>query len=103
MNVAAYQGFRRQAVPAQVAQQLQTTTIPAPTRGLILNENESFMQPGGALVLDNWKPTMRGSAIRGGCKTWTHLTETTSVISMFQYISGANLHRMFAGNATKLY
>jgi hypothetical protein len=102
MNVAAYQGFRRQAVPAQVAQQLQTVTLPAPTRGLILNENESFMQPGGALQLDNWMPTMKGIRLRGGTKTWAQLPETTPVISMFNYISGSQ-YRMFAGNATKLY
>jgi hypothetical protein len=103
MNQATYRGFRRAAVPPQVAQQLQTVTLPAPTRGLVLNENESFMQPGGAIVLDNWKPTMKGLAIRGGSKTWASLPETTSVISMFQYISGINTQFMFAGNATKLY
>ena len=102
MNVAAYQGFKRQAVPAQVAQQLQTVTLPAPTRGLILNENDSFMQPGGALVLDNWVPTMKGLKLRGGTKTWATLPETTPVISMFNFISG-NQQRMYAGNATKLY
>jgi hypothetical protein len=102
MNVAAYQGFRRQAVPAQVAQQLQTVTLPAPTRGLILNENESFMQPGGALVLDNWLPTTKSIKLRGGTKTWAQLPETTPVISMFNFISG-NQQRMYAGNATKLY
>jgi hypothetical protein len=102
MNQATYQNFRRSAVPPQVAQQLQTITIPAPTRGLVLNENESFMQPGGALVLDNWKPTMKGLAVRGGSKNWTQLPETTPVVSMFSYISG-NTHKMFAGNATKLY
>jgi len=103
MNQATYRDFRRAAVPPQVAQQLQTVTLPAPTRGLVLNENESFMQPGGAIVLDNWKPTMKGLAIRGGSKTWASLPETTSVISMFQYISGINNQFMFAGNATKLY
>jgi len=103
MNMASYQGFKRTAVPSQVAQQLQTITIPAPTRGLVLNENESFMQPGGALVLDNWRPTMKGLAIRAGCVNWATLPETTPVISMFQYISGINNQFMFAGNATKLY
>ena len=102
MNQATYAGFRRQAVPAQVAQQLQTTTIPAPTRGLILNENESFMQPGGALVMDNWMPTMKSAKLRGGTLTWSTLPEATPVISMFNFISGTQ-QRMYAGNATKLY
>jgi hypothetical protein len=100
--VTAYAKFRRMPVPQQVAQQLQVTTLPAPTRGLILNENESFMQPGGALVLDNWKPTMKGIALRGGCTRWCTLPETTPVISMFQFISGNN-QKIFAGNAAKLY
>ena len=102
MIQVAYSAFQRQAVPPQAAQRLQTVTLPAPTRGLILNENESFIQPGAALVLDNWKPTMKGIALRGGCQQWAALPETTPVVSMFQYISG-NVQKMFAGNATKLY
>ena len=82
--------------------QQETVTFPAPTRGLILNENESYMQPGGAVVLDNWKPTMKGAALRGGCALWATLPETTPIISGFSYASGIN-HQMFVGNATKLY
>ena len=63
--MSMHQFFKRVAVQPQVAQQLRTITLPAPTRGLILNENESFMQPGAAIVLDNWKPTMKGCALRG--------------------------------------
>ena len=100
--MSLHQAFRRSPVPAQVAQNLQTITLPAPTRGLVLNENESFIQPGAALVLDNWKPTMKGLALRGGCSRWSVLPETTPVVSMFQFISGNN-QKMFAGNATKLY
>ena len=100
--MSMHQLFRRTPVQPQAAQRLQTVTLPAPTRGLILNENESFIQPGAALVLDNWKPTMKGIALRGGCTQWAALPETTPVVSMFQYISG-NVQNMFAGNATKLY
>jgi hypothetical protein len=100
--MSMHQFFKRKAVDPQVAQQLRTITIPAPTRGLIMSENDSFIQPGAALVLDNWKPTMKGLALRGGCEKWSQLPETTSVISMFQYIT-ANVQRLFAGNATKLY
>jgi hypothetical protein len=111
---AAYNNFRRMPVPQQVAQQLQVTTLPAPTRGLILNENESFMQPGGALQLDNWFPTMKGIALRGGCTRWCDLHALDAVVppvpsalrqpvvSMFQYISG-NVQRIFAGQTTKLF
>ena len=100
--MSIHQAFRRSAVQPQAAQQLRTITIPAPTRGLVLNENESFMQPGAALVLDNWAPTMKGIKLRGGCTQWATLPEATPVISMFQYISGNN-QRMYAGNLNKLY
>ena len=100
--MSQHQFFRRQPVPPQAAQQLQTITFPAPTRGIVQNENESYMQPGAAVVCDNWKPTMKGVSLRGGCDRWAELPETTPVISAFEYASGVN-HKMFAANATKLY
>jgi hypothetical protein len=100
--MTAYAKFKRQPLPSQLQQQMQTTTIPAPTRGIIMNENEAFMQPGGAIVCDNWAPTMRGVKLRGGCVRWATLPENTPVISGFEFISGNN-QRIFAGNATKLY
>jgi hypothetical protein len=89
-------------VPPEVSQQLQTITLPAPTRGIILNENEAFMQPGSSIICDNWAPTMRGVKLRGGCALWATLPETTPVISAFKFASGNN-QRMYVGNATKLY
>ena len=68
----------------------------------MLAENESFMQPGSAVMLDNWKPTMKGVSLRGGCIRWAVLPETTPVISAFEYASGT-VHRMYAANATKVY
>jgi hypothetical protein len=100
--MSQHQAFRRQAVPQQIAQALQTVTLPAPTRGLVMNENFSYMQPGGAIVCDNWVPTMRGVKLRGGCIRWCTLPETTPVISAFEYAFG-NVQRMYAGNAAKLY
>ena len=164
--MSIHQLFKRQPVNMQVAQKLESTTFPAPTRGLILSENESFMQPGAALICDNWKPTMKGVSLRGGCIRWCDLHAPTAtawvnshayaindtaadpdgsvwkclvahsspagpttfaayrtanpthwelvpipalsdpvrvpVISAFEYVSGT-IHKMFAGNATKLY
>ena len=100
--MSAFAAFRRQPVQPQVAQNLQTITIPAPNRGIIQSENESFMTPGGANVQINWAPTMKGVKLRGGCERWCVLPETTSIISGFEYSSGNN-QRMYAGNATKLY
>ncbi len=89
-------------MPQQVVQQLQTITIPAPTRGIIQNENEAYMQPGGAVICDNWKPTTKGVSLRGGCERWCVLPDAVPIISAFQYASGNN-QRMFAGQTTKLY
>lgn len=100
--MSQHQFFRRTAVPAQAAQKLETITFPAPTRGLVHNENESFMQPGAAVVMDNWKPTMKGASLRGGCKRWAELPETTPIISAFDYASGPNV-RMFVANLNKVY
>ena len=100
--MSANQAFRRVPVQSQMAQQLQSTTLPAPTRGIIMNENFTFMRPGGAVICDNWMPTMRGVRLRGGCQRWCVLPETTPIISGFEYISG-NIQKMYAGNATKLY
>jgi hypothetical protein len=71
--VSQYAAFRRQPVDQQFAQRLATTVLPAPTRGIIQNENEAFMQPGGAIVQDNWASTMRGIKLRGGQVLWCDL------------------------------
>ena len=71
--MSQHQFFRRVAVPQQMAQRVETTTFPAPVRGLIINENESYMQPGAAVIMDNWKPTMKSAALRGGCDLWAQL------------------------------
>jgi hypothetical protein len=106
--------YRRQPVAPQAAQNLQAMTLPAPTRGLILSENFAFMQPGAAVVLDNWYPTMQGVRLRGGvirhCDL--HALDATvppigselrlPVISAFEYISGTN-QKMFAAQTTKLF
>ena len=100
--MSQYAGLQRIPVDQQIAQRLETVTIPAPTRGIIMDENEAYMQPGAAVVCDNWKPTLRGVSLRGGCVRWVTLPETTPVISAFHY-SNAGVERIFAGNATKLY
>jgi hypothetical protein len=101
-TMSQHQAFRRTAVPQQVAQNLQTITIAAPTRGIILSENFTYMQPGGAMVLDNWVPTLRGVKLRGGCVRWCDLPETAPVISGFEYITHAS-SRMFAATQGTLY
>jgi hypothetical protein len=50
--MSQHQFFRRTPVQPQAAQKMETITFPAPTRGLVQNENESYMQPGSAVVMD---------------------------------------------------
>lgn len=112
--MSMHQAFRRQAVPQQAAQQLRAITLPAPTRGIILNENFAYMKPGGAIICDNWIPTLRGVQLRGGCIRYCDLhaldtpvppvpsTLRKPVISAFEYVS-ANVQKMFAGQDTKLF
>lgn len=100
--MSQHAAFRRIPVDGQQAERLQNVTIPAPTRGIIQNENEAFIQPGAAVICDNWKPTMKGISLRGGSELWLQLPETTPVLSGFNYLSGTTA-KMFAGNATKLY
>jgi hypothetical protein len=102
-----YRAFRRFAAPAQVQMQVLPKTLPAPLRGLILNENPAFMQPAAALELDNWFPTDNAIRLRGGSQKWTRLGVTGTpdnqpIRSMFNYIAGSN-KKMFAANATTLY
>jgi hypothetical protein len=100
--MSRHMAYRRQPVDGQNAQNLKTITLAAPTRGIVMDENEAYMQPGGCIISDNWAPTLRGLKLRGGCIRWCVLPETTPVISGFEYLSG-NIAKMFAGNATKLY
>jgi hypothetical protein len=100
--MSIHQAFRRTAVDQSMAQVLQTVTLPAPTRGIIQNENLTYMNPGGAVFCDNWVPTMRGVKLRGGCERWCVLPETNPVISGFEYIA-SNVQKMFAATATNLY
>jgi hypothetical protein len=111
--MSRYIAFRRQPVDPQSAQHLKTVTFPAPTRGIIQNENQAFMQPGGANVQDNWASTMRGVKLRGGCVRWCDLHAfdvpvppvpsdlRKPVISAFEYVT-ANQQRMYAANEDKL-
>jgi hypothetical protein len=105
-----YRDYRRFAAPGQAALQVQPKTLPAPLRGLILNENDAFMQPGAALYLDNWFPTDKAIKIRGGSATWTKLgtpgspgvADPLPVLTMFNYVASTN-KKLFAANNSKIY
>jgi hypothetical protein len=82
--------FRRQPVDQQFAQNLRTTVLPAPTRGIVLNENEAFMQPGGTLVQDNWTPTVRSVKLRGGSIRYCdlHALDSAAWLNNTAYVIG---------------
>jgi hypothetical protein len=126
--MTAYAAFRRQPVQQGYANTLQTVTLPAPTRGLVQNENQAFMTPGGALVQDNWVSTLRGVKVRGGTRVWCDLHGLDAwdegewdisewdapvpplssplrypIVSAFEYVSGDNIHQMFAGQPATLW
>ena len=126
--MATYAAFRRQPVPAQYAQSLQTTTLAAPTRGIIESENQAYMAPGGAIVQDNWVSTLRGVKLRGGTSVWCDLHGLDAwdegewdisqwdapvpplsspirqpIVSAFEYIAGDDIHQMFAAQPTILF
>ena len=123
-----HQAFRRIAVQPQAASRLETVTFPAPTRGIVQDQNEAFMMPGSAVICDNWKPTLKGLSLRGGCvlhadlhaldknealwdfagwdmALWDHVANSPPtrkpVISGFSYQSAIN-ERMFAANKDRL-
>src|SRR5262245_21598529 len=102
-----YRDFRRTAAPPQASMQVIPKTIMAPLRGLILNENDAFMAPGAALLIDNWFVTDRAMKVRGGSATWTKLGNVSTpdplpIGSMFNYIAGSN-KKLFAANASRVY
>ena len=112
--MSVHQAFRRQPVPGQYAQSLKHMTFPAPTRGIVLDENEAFMRPGACIISDNWMPTLRGLKLRGGCIRHCDLHALDAVvppvpsalrkpvISSFTYQNASNL-RMFAAQLDKLF
>jgi hypothetical protein len=100
--MSRYVAFRRQPVDQQVAQHLRSLAIPAPTRGIVQNENLAYLQPGGAIILDNWASTLRGIKLRGGTIRWCDTGEALPIISAFEYIT-SSANQMFAANESKLF
>jgi hypothetical protein len=98
--MAAYAAFRRQPVPPQAAQNLRTVTIPAPMRGIIQSENESFMQPGGAVVQINWATTMKGVKVRGGSERWCdlHAAGVAVWVTLHAYAVGNRIYDPVSGS-----
>lgn len=90
-------GGRRVANPQ--AAKAEIKTFPAPKMGQVANENVAEASIGGAAILDNWRPTTRGIALRGG--STRHATVSGAVKHLFTYDGG--VRKMFACTATSIY
>jgi hypothetical protein len=93
--------FRRVPVPPEARQSAGSKTFPAPTRGLILNENLVLSQPIGAQVLDNWMPTQKGIRMRAGLGRIATIGDI-AVQSLFGY-SVAGTAKLFATDQTSIF
>lgn len=83
------QGFRRVAVPPAAQAQALSKTIPAPVGGWITNENLAASRQGGALVMDNFIPTLTGVKFRGGSSEFFDTGDGLPITTVFTYqISG---------------
>jgi hypothetical protein len=81
----------------------QTTTLPAPIRGIIEVENWAYVKPGCANVIDNWFCTQKGLKLRGGTERWAQLPDPVEVVrSGFDYVSGT-VNRMFCATGTRIF
>jgi len=93
-------GFARTAVSDVQRQKSRNYTFPAPTRGLVLNENLAQAGRAGAQVLDNWFPTQTSARLRAGSTRIA--TIGAPVISMFNYAT-ATITNLFAASDTALF
>ena len=90
----------KRSAPPETMPQAQAFSFPSPIRGLVLNENIAMVQPGGALVLDNFICTTTGIKARAG--TSDHIPLGAKIQSMFVYNSGG-IEAAFGATATAVY
>ena len=101
--MSGHAAFRRQPVPGEMAVRHQTTTLPAPIRGILEVENWAYAKPGGANIIDNWFCTQKGLRLRGGTERWATLPAPVEIVrSGFDYVSGA-VNRMFCATGTRIF
>lgn len=65
----------------------QPKPLPAPIGGLVTSQNIGAMEPGTAIVLNNWFPTRKGIRVRGGNLKYATLSLAPEPVeSMMAYI-----------------
>lgn len=82
-------------------QTAQTTSIPAPVKGLNARDSIAAMEPTFALVLDNYFCTPTTVNTRNGSATWA--TGLDSWVETIMHYSGGTTNKMFAATSTKIY
>lgn len=97
---------RKPATHKQISGQA-TPKVPAsvyafapPKRGWVLDENRMEVQPGAALVMDNWFPTTSGAKVRGGAARYA--TVIGSIKTLFTYKS-ATAEKLFGCTDRRVY
>lgn len=91
--------------PRQSAQKpavYKTISIPAPTLGLVANENLASPQLGSATILRNFLPTATGAILRRGSEAYAQVNNNPDVRSLFTYVNGNN-QSMFAAADYGIY
>ena len=95
-------GLRRAATSGRGQSRSRSTTIPAPVRGWVTNENLSASAPGSALVMDNYIPTQTGVKFRNGFSEFYDSGASAPIGSLFTYKTGST-SKLFAASTTKIW
>lgn len=80
--------------------QAQPKPLPAPIGGLVTSQNIGAMQPGTAIVMKNWRPTLTGIRVRGGNTLYATLG-TGPVESLMSYVG--NTRQIFGAAGGNIY
>jgi hypothetical protein len=88
--------------PVTAARLARTTSLPAPRRGWVRNENLAKHKPEGATVLENWFPTATGARVRRGSTKYATIGAGAAVGAIMSYLNG-NLAKLFAANGSAIY
>jgi hypothetical protein len=92
----------RGSVAVGKPQTSQPVTFPAPTGGLVTTVDMASQQPGTAVVLRNFFPTLTGCRVRGGSQRKGLAADGADIKSAFKYKSGST-ERLFMATATAIY
>lgn len=65
---------------------IEPKPLPAPIGGLVTSQNIGAMQPGTAIAMRNWRPTLTGIKVRGGNALHATLSTTDPVESLMSYV-----------------